>query len=184
MYTGSCFCKNITIELSAQPQAVVSRNRAKKKKWRRKKKNMNANHTNRHSATAPTVAKSLAQHIATISSSAALTTESPAPQQKHSRLLIPETKSRITSARTVVSLLNASMQLPLTDWTSSGSSLYGGAVAESGQIERVAVRAGIFDDLKGMQFGKPQLEIYTAQRLEWVKPIEGCVQFDGMLPSS
>jgi hypothetical protein len=48
----------------------------------------------------------------------------------------------------------------------------------------VAVRAGIFDDLKGMQFGKPQLEIYTVQRLEWVEPIEGCMQFDGMLPSS
>jgi hypothetical protein len=65
-----------------------------------------------------------------------------------------------------------------------GSSLYGGAVAESGQIERVAMRAGIFEGLKDMQFGKPQLEIYVAQRLEWIKPVEGCMQFDGMLPSS
>lgn len=57
-------------------------------------------------------------------------------------------------------------------------------MAESGQIERVAIRAGIFDDLKGMEFGKPAVEIYAKQRLEWVKPVEGCMQFDGMMPSS
>jgi hypothetical protein len=62
--------------------------------------------------------------------------------------------------------------------------LYGGAVAESGQIERVAIRAGIFDDLKGMELGKPSVEIYAKQRLEWIKPVEGCMQFDGMMPSS
>lgn len=61
-----------------------------------------------------------------------------------------------------------------------GSSLYGGAVAESGQVERVAMRAGVFDDLKDMQDCKPSLEIYTKQRLEWLKPIEGCMQFEGM----
>ena len=57
-------------------------------------------------------------------------------------------------------------------------------MAESGQIERVAIRAGIFDDLKGMEFSKPSVEIYAKQRLEWVKPVEGCMQFDGMMPSS
>lgn len=71
-----------------------------------------------------------------------------------------------------------------TDVWCIGSSLYGGAVAESGQIERVAIRAGIFDDLQGMEFGKPSVEIYAAQRLDWVKSVEGCMQFDDMLPSS
>ena len=53
-------------------------------------------------------------------------------------------------------------------------------MAESGQVERVAMRAGVFDDLKGMQDCKPSLEIYTKERLEWLKPIEGCMQFEGM----
>lgn len=61
-----------------------------------------------------------------------------------------------------------------------GSSLYGGAVAESGQVERVAMRAGVFDDLKDKQECKPSLEIYTKERLEWLKPVEGCMQFEGM----
>lgn len=61
-----------------------------------------------------------------------------------------------------------------------GSSLYGGAVAESGQVERIAMRAGVFDGLNDMQDCKPSLEIYTKQRLEWLKPIDGCMQFDGM----
>lgn len=71
-----------------------------------------------------------------------------------------------------------------TDVFAKGSPLYGGAVTESGEMEKVVFRAGIFEDLKGMQFAKPQVEIYTAQRLDWVKPIEGCIQFEGMLPSS
>jgi hypothetical protein len=76
------------------------------------------------------------------------------------------------------------IRFPGTDTFAIGSPLYGGAVTESGEMERVVFRAGIFEDLKGMQFAKPQVEIYTAQRLDWVKPIEGCMQFDGMLPSS
>lgn len=48
----------------------------------------------------------------------------------------------------------------------------------------MAIRAGIFDDLNGMEFGKPSVEIYAAQRLDWIKPVEWSMQFDGMLPSS
>ena len=65
-----------------------------------------------------------------------------------------------------------------------GSQLYGGAVGAEGQLERAAVRAGIFDDLDVLHGSKPVIEIYTAQRLRWIEPVEGCEQYDGMLPSS
>jgi hypothetical protein len=77
------------------------------KKKRRKKKNMDTNYANRLFATAPTVARSPAQHTATTSSSELPTTRSRAHRQRHSKPLIRETKSRIIIARTVVRSLKS-----------------------------------------------------------------------------
>jgi len=43
------------------------------------------------------------------------------------------------------------------------------------------VRAGIFDDGVFLNAGKPQIEIYTERRLNWVQPVEGAMQVVGML---
>ncbi|TIA48236.1 hypothetical protein D6C77_09981 [Aureobasidium pullulans] len=63
-----------------------------------------------------------------------------------------------------------------------GSPLYGGAVDESGKLQ-TAVRAGCFDDLEVLKGRKPSVEIYTEQRMEWISPVEGAAQFEGMLPA-
>ncbi|THW99704.1 hypothetical protein D6D13_09983 [Aureobasidium pullulans] len=60
-----------------------------------------------------------------------------------------------------------------------GSPLYGGAVDESGKLQTAVVRAGCFDDLEVLKGKKPSVEIYTAQRLEWILPVEGAAQFEG-----
>ena len=44
------------------------------------------------------------------------------------------------------------------------------------------VRAGIFDDSRILNEWKPQAELYTDRRVEWVKPVEGAAQVCGMLP--
>ncbi|THX47938.1 hypothetical protein D6D06_09371 [Aureobasidium pullulans] len=64
-----------------------------------------------------------------------------------------------------------------------GSPLYGGAVDESGQLQTAVVRAGCFDDLEVLKGKKPSVEIYTEQRMEWISPVEGAAQFEGMLPA-
>ncbi|THX68864.1 hypothetical protein D6D05_09250 [Aureobasidium pullulans] len=64
-----------------------------------------------------------------------------------------------------------------------GSPLYGGAVDESGQLQTAVVRAGCFDDLEVLKGKKPSVEIYTEQRMEWILPVEGAAQFEGMLPA-
>ncbi|THY14262.1 hypothetical protein D6D01_08161 [Aureobasidium pullulans] len=68
-------------------------------------------------------------------------------------------------------------------WFTIGSPLYGGAVDESGQLQTAVVRAGCFDDLEVLKGKKPSVEIYTAQRMEWILPVEGAAQFEGMLPA-
>ena len=37
------------------------------------------------------------------------------------------------------------------------------------------------DDAEKLNEQKPQVEIYTDTRLEWISPIEGASQFKGML---
>ncbi|KAH0378639.1 DUF636 domain protein, partial [Aureobasidium melanogenum] len=137
MYTGSCFCKNIRIELSGQPQAIAIC----------------------HCTDCRKISGSAYSYNFIVSVSDYKVHGSPA-----------ETLKTADSGNKVKNYY----------CKDCGSSLYGGAVAESGQVERVAMRAGVFDDLKGMQDCKPSLEIYTKQRLEWLKPIDGCMQFDGM----
>ena len=65
----------------------------------------------------------------------------------------------------------------------TGTPLYGGAVGRDGELGSVVLRAGIFDDQDLLHQCVPIVEIYTSQRLEWVTPVQGCRQFDGMLPS-
>ncbi|OQE13854.1 hypothetical protein PENSTE_c042G02196 [Penicillium steckii] len=47
--------------------------------------------------------------------------------------------------------------------------------------ETTVVRAGIFDDRGILNERKPELEIFTDSRLEWVCSIEKASQFSGML---
>ncbi|KAJ5173304.1 hypothetical protein N7492_005897 [Penicillium capsulatum] len=47
--------------------------------------------------------------------------------------------------------------------------------------DETIVRAGIFDDVGLLQARKPDVEIYTDRRLEWITPIEGADQVCGML---
>jgi hypothetical protein len=65
----------------------------------------------------------------------------------------------------------------------TGSPLYGGALSKEGQLETIVMRAGIFDDQDLLHQCAPIVEIYTSQRLKWIAPVEGCQQFEGMLPS-
>lgn len=64
-----------------------------------------------------------------------------------------------------------------------GTPIYGGAVSEEGELDAIVLRAGIFDNQDILHQCKPIIEIYTSQRLSWVAPVEGCRQFEGMLPS-
>jgi hypothetical protein len=66
----------------------------------------------------------------------------------------------------------------------SGTPLYGGSVGPDGELEgALVIRAGIFEDDNLLSKCKPVVEIFTSQRLEWIVPVEGCKQIDGMLPS-
>jgi hypothetical protein len=56
-------------------------------------------------------------------------------------------------------------------------------VDESGKLQTAVVRAGCFDDLEVLKGKKPSVEIYTAQRMEWILPVEGAAQYEGMLPA-
>jgi hypothetical protein len=64
-----------------------------------------------------------------------------------------------------------------------GSPIYGGGVGEDGKIDSIAIRAGIIDDQELLHRTAPGVEIFTAQRLKWIMPLEGCGQFEGMLPT-
>lgn len=71
--------------------------------------------------------------------------------------------------------------MPLT--THLGTPLFGRKIKPDGHPNDVTVvRAGIFDDLQMLNERKPEAEIYTDRRLEWLNPIEGAAQFSGMLP--
>jgi len=65
----------------------------------------------------------------------------------------------------------------------TGSPLFGGAVGKDGELGTIVMRAGIFDDQNLLHQCKPIVEIYAGQRLKWIVPVEGCQQFEGMLPS-
>jgi len=65
----------------------------------------------------------------------------------------------------------------------TGSPLYGGALSHDGKLDTIVMRAGIFDDQDLLHQCAPIIEIYTSQRLKWIAPVEGCQQFEGMLPS-
>ena len=64
-----------------------------------------------------------------------------------------------------------------------GTPLYGGGLSKEEELETVVMRAGIFDDQDLLHQCKPIVEIYTCHRLNWIAPVEGCQQFEGMLPS-
>lgn len=64
----------------------------------------------------------------------------------------------------------------------TGTPLFGRKMKPDGDPEEITiVRAGIFDDIGILNEQKPQVEIYTERRLEWVAPIEGADQITGML---
>jgi len=62
--------------------------------------------------------------------------------------------------------------------TSLGTPLFGGKTKDDGT--RV-VRAGILDDIEILNSQKPQVEIYTDRRLDWITAVEGAKQFGGNL---
>lgn len=65
-----------------------------------------------------------------------------------------------------------------------GTPLFGHMVKPNGDPNEVTViRAGIFDDLQIMEERKPELEIYTDRRPQWLNAIEGAGQVNGMLPT-
>jgi len=66
----------------------------------------------------------------------------------------------------------------------TGTPLFGGSVGPDGELEgALVIRAGIFEDDNLLSKCKPIVEIFTSQRLEWIVPVEGCKQIDGMLPA-
>jgi len=46
------------------------------------------------------------------------------------------------------------------------------------------IRAGMFDNADLLDQRKPEVEIYTERRLEWVVPAEGAAQIEDMLSTS
>ncbi|PWY78193.1 hypothetical protein BO70DRAFT_59353 [Aspergillus heteromorphus CBS 117.55] len=64
-----------------------------------------------------------------------------------------------------------------------GSPLFGRRVNPDGEPwENTIVRGGIFDDERLLNDRKPDAELFTTRRVEWVAPVEGTAQFCGMLP--
>jgi len=67
----------------------------------------------------------------------------------------------------------------------TGTPLFGHSVSSSGTPEGMTViRAGMFDNADLLDQRKPEVEIYTERRLEWVVPAEGAAQVEGMLSTS
>jgi hypothetical protein len=67
----------------------------------------------------------------------------------------------------------------------TGTPLFGQAMDSDGKPNEITVlRAGIFDDPQILTEWKPQAELYTDRRLEWVNPVDGAAQCSGMLPLS
>ncbi|OJJ46060.1 hypothetical protein ASPZODRAFT_133026 [Penicilliopsis zonata CBS 506.65] len=63
-----------------------------------------------------------------------------------------------------------------------GSSIYGQEVKADGTTpETIVLRAGILDDIETMTEHKPEVEVFTDRRLNWISPIEGAHQVPGML---
>lgn len=63
-----------------------------------------------------------------------------------------------------------------------GTPLYGRKINEDGEPdETTIIRAGIFDDGRIVMERKPDAEIFTERRPQWINPIEGAAQFKGML---
>lgn len=56
-------------------------------------------------------------------------------------------------------------------------------MSKDGELDAIVIRAGVLDDQDILNQCKPVVEIYTSQRLSWIAPVEGCQQFEGMLPS-
>lgn len=60
--------------------------------------------------------------------------------------------------------------------------MFGRKVMPDGKVDEITIlRAGIFDD-EVLNEWKPEGELFTDRRLEWVNPLEGVEQYNGMLP--
>jgi hypothetical protein len=65
----------------------------------------------------------------------------------------------------------------------TGTPLFGQGMKADGTPEETTVlRAGILEDSQVLTEWKPQAELYTDRRLEWVPPIEGAAQCSAMIP--
>ena len=42
------------------------------------------------------------------------------------------------------------------------------------------VQAGVLNDIEDLNSIKPELEMFVAERLEWIPPLEGLAQHEGM----
>lgn len=69
------------------------------------------------------------------------------------------------------------------DAASPGTPIYGFKIKPSGEEDEILiVRAGLFDDLELLNEERPVVELYIKGRVDWVCPLEGAQQFEGMLP--
>jgi hypothetical protein len=65
----------------------------------------------------------------------------------------------------------------------TGTPLFGQGMKADGTPEETTVlRAGILEDPQILTEWKPQAELYTDRRLEWVPPIDGAAQCSAMIP--
>lgn len=61
--------------------------------------------------------------------------------------------------------------------------MYGKSTSPDGVVSPTTVlRAGIFDDLEFLNEHKPEGELFVGGRVNWLTPIEGAMEFPGMLP--
>ncbi|KAF3392605.1 hypothetical protein F1880_008896 [Penicillium rolfsii] len=66
-----------------------------------------------------------------------------------------------------------------------GTPVFGQGMKADGTPEPLTVlRAGIIEDPQFLTRWKPQAELFTDRRLEWVTPIDGATQCSGMLSLS
>ncbi|KAL4871865.1 hypothetical protein BDV12DRAFT_163270 [Aspergillus spectabilis] len=64
-----------------------------------------------------------------------------------------------------------------------GTPLYGYRIEPSGAADEIViVRAGIFDELELLNARRPVAELFINGRVNWMCPLDGTAQFEGMPP--
>ncbi|KAI5244687.1 hypothetical protein E4T43_03667 [Aureobasidium subglaciale] len=144
MFTGSCSCKKIKVELSGQPQTVFTKALC-------------------HCADCRKITGCPYSYNFIVQKSDLTVTGTPATLPKMS---------------------DSGKAYENYYCKDCGTPVYGTDVSSDKESGTAVIRAGVFDDLSVLQDFKPAIEIYTAKRLKWIAPVEGCMQFEGMPPSA